>query len=188
MSPCIILSMYYINLFSTTSCLIILIFVIIFYIRSRWFSQWKERHQIHFKFGDWCIMNHDSSSQSQHQHDSSTSDLNTNTNTNNIGFTASSIINTNDLPTVSEENEEEDQHVWKRLKTSTEVNGNSHSSQQTGNEKSILWRPPILDIPKPYSHRFQCIKPSSNSCNTNEIQIYLPPPTDSNTKEWLCIY
>ena len=173
-----------------------------------WFSLWKERHQIHFKFGEWSVLGHPLLPDSYRG--VTVSDSGTVPGTTTTASTTDSVIN--------------------------DANEKSSSSSTSGSNGSgvgstVRWRKPILTIPAPYSHRFQIITDdnnsdnnttptpttansnsinnnsnTSNSCNSKVLygtRYYFPPPVISSSsekegekevdegegnKEWLCIY
>ena len=169
-----------------------------------WFSLWKERHQIHFNFGEWSVL--DQPLLPDSNRGVTISDSGTVPGTTTTASTTDSVIN--------------------------DANEKSSSSSTSGSNGSgvgstVRWRKPILTIPAPYSHRFQIItddnnsennttptttansesNSSSNNSNNNKLygtRYYFPPPLISSSgsekegekevdegegnKEWLCIY
>ena len=177
----------------------------------RWFSLWKERHQIHFNFGEWSVL--DQPLLPDSNRGVTISDSGTVPGTTTTASTTDSVIN--------------DANV----KNSSSTSGSKCGNGCVSSGSSVRWRKPILTIPAPYSHRFQIITDdnnsennttptttatansesinnnsiNNNSCNSKVLcgtRYYFPPPLVSGSekegekeveegegnKEWLCVY
>ena len=176
-----------------------------------WFSLWKERHQIHFKFGEWSALGHTLlPAPDENKRGSTISDSGT--------FPGPQLSTTTSIVNSITNGANE--------KSISSKCGNG-SGEGSSASSSVRWRKPILTIPAPYSHRFQIItddsnsennttptttansesNSSSNNSNNNKLygtRYYFPPPLISSSgsekegekevdegegnKEWLCIY
>jgi hypothetical protein len=165
----------------------------------RWFAQWKERHQIHFKFGDWGYTHTRVTEQSLSTAAAGGGGTITGGGTKGVDIDVPEALKVDThqdkdrLPKKIKKNHEYSDTSSNCNPSGLLINNNNNTDRSNNNDMK-LWRQPILELPKPYSHRFQCIMTSKKQTKgDNEIierHFYLPPPIDAaaETNEWLCIY